>query len=119
MYRRIVFASAQAASFQDASEALAELGELPLLPKRIWRAAKRIGEERVEECRQAATRYEELSLPARRQSPAPQVPQVACVQMDGGRYQHRDRFEKATDQIFVSEGDERAHGSDEHSSSCE
>ena len=91
MYRRIVFAAAQGVSFQDASEALAELGELKLLCKRVWRAAKRIGEERVEECRQAAARYEELPLPARRQSPNGQVPQVACVEMDGGRYQERER----------------------------
>jgi hypothetical protein len=119
MYRRIVFASAQGVSFQDASEALAELGELKLLPKRVWRAAKRIGEERVEECRQAATHYEKLPLPAQRQSPVPQVPPVACVQMDGGRYQHRDRFETATDQIFVSEGDEHPHDSHEDSSWCE
>src|SRR6185312_16798119 len=60
------------------------LGELALLPKRVWRVAKRIGEERVEECRQAATEYEKLLLPAQRQSPSGQLPQVACVQMDGG-----------------------------------
>jgi hypothetical protein len=92
MYRRIVFASAQGVSFADASEALAELGELKLLPKRVWRAAKRIGEERVQECREAAARYEALPLPARRESPVPQVPRVACVQMDGGRYQERERI---------------------------
>lgn len=91
MYRRIVFASAQGVSFADASEALAELGELKLLPKRVWRAAQRIGEERVEECRQAAACYEELSLPAQRESPVAQVPTVACVQMDGGRFQERER----------------------------
>lgn len=92
MYRRIVFASAQAVSFADASEALAELGELKLLPKRVWRAAKRIGEERVEECRAAAAVYEELPLPAQQESPVAQVPRVACVQMDGGRFQQRERI---------------------------
>jgi hypothetical protein len=91
MYRRIVFAAAQGVSFRDASEALAELGELKLLPKRVWRAAQRIGEERVAERREAATAYEELPLPAQRESPSGQVPQVACVQMDGGRFQHRER----------------------------
>jgi len=96
MYRRIVFASAQGVSFADASEALAELGELKLLPKRVWRAAKRIGEERVEECREAATRYEELPLPAQRESPVAQVPRVACVQMDGGRFQERERVASPT-----------------------
>lgn len=96
MYRRIVFAAAQGVSFADAAEALAELGELKLLPKRVWRAAKRIGEERVEECREAATRYEELPLPAQRESPVAQVPAVACVQMDGGRFQERERIASQT-----------------------
>jgi hypothetical protein len=96
MYRRIVFAAAQGVSFQDAAEALAELGELTLLPKRVWRAAKRIGQERVEECRQAAAGYEELPLPTQRQSLSGQVPQVACVQMDGGRFQQRERIAAET-----------------------
>jgi hypothetical protein len=92
MYRRIVFAAAQGSSFEEAAELLAELGELELLPKRIWRAAQRIGEERVQECRQAAERYQQLPLPARRESPAPQTPSIACVQMDGGRFQQRERI---------------------------
>jgi hypothetical protein len=92
MYRRIVFAAAQGVSFAEAAESLAELGELTLLPKRVWRAAKRVGKERVAECRQAAAEYEQLSLPQQRQSPVEQNPRVACVQMDGGRFQKRDRF---------------------------
>jgi len=94
MYRRIVFAASQGVSFEDASEVLLELGELKLLPKRVWRAAKRIGEERVEECREAAALYEKLPLPTQRESPVPQVPPVACVQMDGGRFQERERIAK-------------------------
>jgi hypothetical protein len=98
VYRRIVFATAQSVSFRDAAEALAELAELKILPKRVWRAAKRIGEERVEECRAAAARYAALPLPTQRQSPAAhgQVPQVACVQMDGGRFQYRARIAAET-----------------------
>lgn len=91
MYRRIVFAAAQGVSFVDAAEALEELGELKLLPKRIWRAVQRIGEERREECQAGVAKYQQLSLPARRQSPVEQVPRVACVQMDGGRFQRRER----------------------------
>jgi hypothetical protein len=91
MYRRIVFAAAQGVSFAEASEVLRELGELELLPKRVWRAAKRIGRERLQECRDAAIQYEELPLPAQRESPVAQVPRVACVQMDGGRFQERAR----------------------------
>jgi hypothetical protein len=92
MYRRIVFAAAQGSSFAEAAESLSELSELRLLPKRVWRAAKRIGEDRVEERRLAAERYEELPLPARRESPREQVPSVAAIQMDGGRFQERERL---------------------------
>jgi hypothetical protein len=91
VYRRIVFASAQGTSFQEASEALRELAELEILPKRVWRAAKRIGQERVEERQAASEQYRQLPLPERRQSPTGQFPPVACVQMDGGRFQERLR----------------------------
>ena len=116
MYRRIVFAAAQGVSFRDAAEALAELGELKLLCKRVWRAAKRIGQERVEECRRAAARYEQLPLPARRQSPSGQVPQVACVQMDGGRFQERARISVETSPaqpLDLSNGEPVADSPDE------
>jgi hypothetical protein len=92
-YRRIVFAAARSVSFAEASESLAELSDLKVLPKRVWRAAKRIGDERVNECRAAAEQYQKLPLPAQRQSPVDQVPPVACVQMDGGRFQKRERTE--------------------------
>lgn len=92
LYRRIVFAAAQGSSFNDAAESLAELAELRLLPKRVWRAAKRIGEERIAETQQAVAEFEKLQLPARQQSPIEPVPNVVCVQMDGGRYQERERI---------------------------
>jgi len=91
MYQRIVFAAVRGGSFEDASDALRELSELELPSKRIWRAAKRIGEERVEECQAAAERYQHLPLPERRLSPLGSAPQVVCVQMDGGRFQERSR----------------------------
>ena len=91
MYRRIVFAAAQGSSFNEAAESLAELAELQLLPKRVWRAAQRIGAERVAETRQAVAEFVQLPLPARQQSPLELVPSVVCVQADGGRYQARER----------------------------
>ena len=97
MYRRIVFASTQGIGYQDATEALEELSELTLLSKRVWRGATRIGKERVEECRAAAKEYLKLTLPERRKSPPGESPPVACVQMDGGRFQTRKRVAKAPD----------------------
>jgi len=96
-YRKIVFSAAQANSFNEASESLAELAELQLLSKRAWRAAKRIGEERVAETQQAVAEFEQLSLPARRNSPIEPIPAVVCVQMDGGRYQQRARIDEPAD----------------------
>jgi hypothetical protein len=97
MYRRIVFAAVQGSSFNEASETLAELAELQLLPKRVWRAAKRIGEERVAETQQAVAEFEQLPLPSRQLSPVESVPGVVCVQMDGGRYQERERIARPED----------------------
>lgn len=91
VYRRIVFAASKQVSCLDAAQALEELGELKLSPKRIWRAAKRIGEERIGEQQVAAAAYQELPLPARQLSPVAPIPGVVCMQMDGGRYQERER----------------------------
>jgi hypothetical protein len=82
-----VYAASKHTSYGDASEALAELGELQVLPKRLWRTAQRIGAERVAEGQAAAAEYQQLPLPARQLSPVVPAPSVACVQTDGGRYQ--------------------------------
>jgi len=97
VYRKIVFAVSKNVSCVEASQALQELSDLNLLPKRLWRAAKRIGEERIAEQQAAAAEYQALPLPARQLSPVAQVPPVACVQMDGGRYQERERVPEPAD----------------------
>lgn len=96
VYQQITFAAAHSVSFRDSAESLKNLSDLPLLPKRVWRAAKRIGEERVAECRTAAEQFQKLTLPEQRRNPKPQTPQVACVQMDGGRYQTLERLATET-----------------------
>lgn len=97
-----MFAVSKNVSCQDASLALQELVELKLPPKRVWRAAKRIGEERIAEQQAAAAEYQALPLPAQQLSPVAQVPPVACVQMDGGRYQERERVSEATAETAAS-----------------
>lgn len=91
-------ASTKGGSFADAVEILAEQAEIEIEVKRLWRAVKRIGDERWEEEEAAAQAYEKLPLPAQQQSPVDQVPQVVSVQMDGGRLQTRDRKETPGDQ---------------------
>jgi hypothetical protein len=87
----MVYAGSHASSFQQASKDLKEEAELDVSDQRIMRATKRIGQERVAE-RDAATKaWAELSLPEQQASPKEQVPQLACVEMDGGRLQIRNR----------------------------
>lgn len=89
--RKMVFAATQCGSFAEAQRMLEELASLALLPKRIWRATQRAGERRLAEQRQSIEAYEALPLPARRKNPGQEVVEVACVSMDGGRFQKRDR----------------------------
>ncbi len=89
--RKMVYAGSHASSFQQASRDLKEEAELDISDQRIMRATKRIGQERVAERDAATQAWVELPLPERQASPREQVPQVACVEMDGGRLQIRDR----------------------------
>ena len=92
VYRKLVFAATQCHSFAEGARALEELAHLKVPPKRLWRATQRVGEERAWELHQAASDYQQLPLPAQREPPgAVPPPQVACVQMDGGRFQVRPR----------------------------
>jgi hypothetical protein len=89
--RKVVYAGSHASSFQQAHKDLKEEAELDISDQRIMRATKRIGQERVAE-REVQTRaWSELPLPQQQASPREQVPQVACVEMDGGRLQIRNR----------------------------
>ena len=82
----------------QAAKVLDVLAEVDVTAKRIERWTKRVGDQRVAELERAAAAYQKLPLPERRQSPTDQVPQVACVQMDGGRLQIRDRRQESAGQ---------------------
>jgi hypothetical protein len=64
---------------------------LDISAQRIMRATKRIGQERVQQRDAQTNAWEEVPLPEQHRSPAEQVPHVACVEMDGGRLQVRNR----------------------------
>lgn len=89
--RKVTYAGSQSASFARASQDLAALAEVKVSREQVRRWTKRVGEERVSEVEKAAKAYEQLPLPEQQKSPRDQIPQVACVQMDGGRIQIRDR----------------------------
>jgi hypothetical protein len=87
----MVYAGSHARSFQQASNDLKEEAELGISAQRIMRATKHVGQERVEQRDAETEAWSELSLPEQQDSPREQVPQVACVEMDGGRLQIRER----------------------------
>ncbi len=97
MLRKIAYAGAQSCSFVQAAKDLAALAEVAVTVKQVERWTKRVGDQRVAEVEATAKSYQELPLPKQRQSPVDQVPQVACVQMDGGRIQIRDRHQESDD----------------------
>lgn len=96
--RKVAYAGSQSAAFARASKDLEALAEVKVSREQVQRWTKRVGEERVSEVEEVAEAYERLSLPEQQKSPRDQIPQVACVQMDGGRIQIRDRQEKSKSQ---------------------
>lgn len=97
MLRKVAYAGGKSPSFVGAAEDLNELAERPVSRERVQRWTKRVGQECVKEADALADAYQRLPLPAQQKSPTDQVPQVACVMMDGGRIQVRDRHQAKRD----------------------
>lgn len=90
--RKIVRAGTKQPSFAGASEELRETGEILISTERVRRLTERIGDERVAERAERAEKFQASPLPQQRQPlPGLTIPQVVCVQLDGGRLQIRDR----------------------------
>ena len=104
MLRKVVYAGAQSASFVQASKDLEALAETKVSRERVQRWTKRVGAERVREAERSAESYQGLPLPEQRKSPAGQVPQVACVMVDGGRIQIRHRGDSVEGKDEKSKG---------------
>jgi hypothetical protein len=101
LLKKVVHAAACSTSFRQAAEDLCVLAEVKVSAQRVRRAAERVGEERVAQSRARVKAYQRLPLPAQQQSSGERVPQVACIQTDGGRIQIRPRaveITKPTDQ---------------------
>lgn len=93
MLCKVTYSGSQATSFVQATKDLEALAEIKISRERVQRWTKRVGEECVQQAEALAAAYQALRLPEQQQSPVDQVPQVACVMMDGGRLQVRDRRE--------------------------
>ena len=89
--KKVVHAGVHAGSFRQAEADLHALAELSVSSQRIRRATERIGHERAAQRDEEVERFLKLPLPSQQRSPTGQAPPVACVEMDGGRIQIRDR----------------------------
>jgi hypothetical protein len=87
----IVYAGTKHPSFGQGSEALAELAGLPVSEKQVERLTRRIGQERVAERDRDVAAYLTLPLMEQVASPIEHPPDLAVVEMDGGRLQILDR----------------------------
>jgi hypothetical protein len=97
MLRKVAYAGGKSPSFVGATDDLAELAEQTVSRERVQRWTKRVGRECVEEAETLAHAYQALPLPEQQKSPTGRSPQVACVMMDGGRIQVRDRHQTQRD----------------------
>ena len=95
--KKVVHAGAHASSFRQAQVDLRELAELSVSSQRVRRATERIGHERVAQRAEEIERFSKLTLPEQQSSPSDQVPSLACVEMDGGRIQIRNRKTNETE----------------------
>ena len=99
LLRKVVYAGSHS-SFKQAAEGLDVLAEVSISSQRVRRCTEKIGNERVAQVEQAAASFESIPLPDRQKCPeAVRAPQVACVQMDGGRIQIRQRQATVDDDL--------------------
>jgi len=97
--KKIVYAGTQHPSFAQGSAALAALAGLAIATKQVERVTEKIGRERVEQRDRAVGEFQKTPLVARCRSPIPHPPDLAVVEMDGGRLQILDRGAAAPDPV--------------------
>jgi hypothetical protein len=90
--RKIVFAGVAASSFANCSQLLDELADLPASTKQVERLTRALGSERVAQRDAAVAAFVALPLVEKFQAPAGVCPpELAVVEVDGGRLQIRER----------------------------
>jgi hypothetical protein len=93
MLQKMVWAGSNLGSYAMAEEAMRELAGGVVSARRIRRAVSQVGEQRVAEREAAVEQFKRMDLPKQQVgSSAVDPPQIAVIEMDGGRYQRRDHF---------------------------
>ena len=89
---KVIYAGTALGSFASASAALSQLAEIDVPAKQVERRTQQIGTERCAERDAATDAYLALTLVERKKAPEGVVaPDLAVVEMDGGRLQIFDR----------------------------
>jgi hypothetical protein len=98
--QKAVWAGANCGSYPQAAAALQQLAEIPLSAKQVRRLVGEVGQARLAERDNAVAQLQTTGLPERRAgSRAAQVPELAVISMDGGRYQRRDHFRRTPNAV--------------------
>ena len=98
LLKKVVYAGSNGPAFKRGSDDLRVLAEVSVEAKRVERLTEQIGQERVAERDALVAAW--LARPlAQREDPPPDVtaPQLAVVQMDGGRLQIRGGADEPED----------------------
>jgi hypothetical protein len=94
--QKVVYAGRAAPSFAAAAELLQTLAALPVPAKQVERLTRAVGGERVEQRDEAVAAFVALPLADRFDAPVGVAPpELACVFVDGGRLQIRERTDRA------------------------
>lgn len=90
---KMVYSGTMAASFGEASNALAMLADLAISDERVRRACRHTASDRIDQHKRLQDAYQSKSLPEQAHGKPADVeaPEIACVMSDGGRYQYLDR----------------------------
>jgi hypothetical protein len=90
---KMVYAGTNNTSFGEASDNLANVGDLTISDERVRRACQRVGGDRIDQHQRMQQAFESKTLPEQTAGKPADVeaPEIACVMCDGGRYQHLDR----------------------------
>jgi hypothetical protein len=103
----MVHSGAFSASFAEASSQLVNLSDLSVSAERIRRACGHAGSDRIEEQNQLQEAFLAKTLPQQRSGkPADmEAPEIACVMVDGGRYQVLDRHNRVPGKRSARKGE--------------
>ncbi|MFO0930749.1 MAG: hypothetical protein U0736_27585 [Gemmataceae bacterium] len=107
MQQKVVHAGVAASSFAKGAELLDHLADLPIPPKQVERLTRTIGCERVAQRDGRRRRLRGPALWCRSSTPRRRrAPELAVVQVDGGRLQIRERDGLSTSADTTAAGTE-------------